>query len=212
MKTHKRDRLSYWEKNLFLLEKYLAFAFVFALGSTYRYRELTEVPEQPVIFAFWHRNLIPLLFRRKFEKITVLISSSKDGELIAGPSRAFGYKTIRGSSTRHGAKAARSFIRSHSSNVLAISPDGPKGPAEKIKEGLPTLAYLSKIPVSMVSVDVDKAIVFNSWDRFRLPLPFARINISYSKPMYIESKDEISNAIEKLELIMKEQDITNKIR
>lgn len=208
---HKKDKLSLGETILYFLEKYAAFLFIMLIGNTYRYKELTPIPDKPVIYAFWHRNIIPLLFRRKFEKIVIIISSSKDGQLIAGPCDALGYITVRGSSRRHGSKAAKQFIRYKDTNCLAITPDGPKGPAEKIKPGLPTLAYLTGVPISMVSVDVAKEIIFKSWDKFRLPLPFSRINISYSDPIYINNKNDIESSIEKIEQIIKEQNKKNKI-
>lgn len=211
MATHRRDKLSFWEKILFCLEKYAAFLFIMIIGSTYRYKVLTKIPDKPIIYAFWHRNIIPLVFQRKFEKAVLLISSSKDGELVAGPCRALGYITVRGSSRRNGARAAKEFIRYKDNHILAITPDGPKGPAEKIKEGLPTLSYLTKVPISFVSVDIDKEIVFNSWDKFRLPLPFSRINVSYTEPVYINSKEEIKSSIEKLEDAIKKQKQKNKI-
>lgn len=212
MATHRRDRKNFWEKILFFLEKYVGFLFIMIIGSTYRFKVLTKIPDKPIIYAFWHRNIIPLLFQKRFMKAVIMISSSKDGELVAGPCRALGYITVRGSSRRNGIRAAKEFIRYKDNHILSLTPDGPKGPAEKIKVGLPTLSYLTKIPISFISVDVDKEIVFNSWDRFRLPLPFSRINVSYTEPVYINSKEEIKSSIGKIEDQIEKQNQKNKIK
>jgi lysophospholipid acyltransferase (LPLAT)-like uncharacterized protein len=131
-------------KILFFLEKYLVAVFALILGSTFRFNIKSGYPKGNVIYAFWHRNMIPLLFLRKFEKIVILISTSKDGELIAGPAHVLGFLTARGSSRRDGSRAFKNLIKLSKEHSIAITPDGPKGPGEKIKEGLLRLAYITK--------------------------------------------------------------------
>jgi lysophospholipid acyltransferase (LPLAT)-like uncharacterized protein len=197
---------------IFFLEKYLAALLILIMGITYRYKVKTPEPDGRVIYAFWHRNLLPLVFLRKFEKNTVLISRSKDGQFIAGPIEALGFKTVRGSSTRGGSKAVRQLVKASRNFSLAITPDGPKGPRETIKEGLIITAYLSKLPIILIVVDIDKEIVLNSWDGFRIPHLFSRINISYSKPIHIKDKDNIDGKIAELEREFKLLENKNKVR
>jgi len=191
-------------KFLFFVEKFLAAKFVLILGFTLRIKILKKQPQERVIYSFWHRNIFPLLFTRKFEKIVVLISSSKDGELVAGPCRVLGFKTARGSSTRNGIKAMKEMIKLSKKHSIAITPDGPKGPREKIKDGLLYLAYLTKLPLIPVAVDIKKELVFNSWDRFRLPLPFSQVNISYGEPIYVSTKKEVEEKLCEVQKAMEE--------
>ncbi len=182
--------------------------FVLILGYTLRIKVLKkppkESPKERVIYSFWHRNIIPLIFTRKYEKAVVLISSSKDGELIAGPCRILGFKTARGSSTRNGIKAMKEMIKLSKKHSIAITPDGPKGPREKIKDGLLYLAYLTKLPIIPIAVDIDKEFVFNSWDGFRLPVLFSRVNISYGKAINVNSKEEIESKLNEVQKAMEE--------
>lgn len=196
---------------LFWLEKYLAAAFVTLLGITLRVRISGNIPPGNVIYAFWHRDMIPLLFFRQKEGIVILISSSKDGELIAGPARVLGFQTARGSSNRGGVKAFKEIIKLAKSNSIAITPDGPKGPMKIIKPGILHLAYLTKLPILPVAVSIKKEKIFSSWDKFRLPLPFSQVSIRYGKPFLIANKDEIEKKSVLLQQIMKDLEKENKI-
>ncbi len=191
-------------KFLLFIEKYIGAIFVLMLGSTLKIKVLKKPPKERVIYSFWHRNIIPLLFTRKYENAVIMISSSKDGELVAGPCRILGFKTARGSSTRDGIKAMKKMIRLSKEHSIAITPDGPKGPREKVKEGLIYLAYLTKLPITPIAVDIKKEVVFNSWDGFRLPLPFSRVNISYGSPIYVSSKEEIEEKLSEVQKVMEE--------
>ena len=190
--------------------------FVLILGYTLRIKVLKkppkESPKERVIYSFWHRNIIPLVFLRKFENAVVLISSSEDGELIAGPCRILGFKTVRGSSTRNGIKAMKEMITLSEKHSLAITPDGPKGPREKIKDGLLYLAYLTKLPIIPIAVDIKKELVFNSWDGFRLPIPLSRVNISYGEAIYVNSKEEIESKLNEVQKAMEELDQENSLK
>ncbi len=197
---------------LFFLEKYLVALLVMILGLTFRFRINQAKPNFLVIYAFWHRDMIPLLYLRKFEKNVILISTSKDGELIAGPAQALGYKTARGSSRRNGSAGFREMIKLAKKHSLAITPDGPKGPRKKIKKGLLHLAYVTGLPIIPVAVDIEWEKVFDSWDRFRFPYPFTRINLSYGKQIHIKTKMEIEPGIELVQKAMNELEEKNKLK
>jgi len=196
---------------IFFLEKYLAALIILILGSTCRFRIKTPYPKGNIIHAFWHRNLLPLAYLHRSQKVVVLISSSKDGQFIAGPVETLGFQTARGSTSRRGSQALREMIKLSRRYSLAITPDGPKGPAKKIKDGLVYTAYLTKLPIVLIAVDIEREKVFNSWDKFRFPYPFSRINISYSEPIYVESKDNIDGIIADLERDFENLEENNKI-
>ena len=199
------------KKILFFLEKYLASALLLALGATLRFHIKGEFPSQPALVAAWHRNMIPLLYRHRGIKVGILISSSDDGQLIAGPCETLGYVTIRGSSTRGGSQAIRRMITHAQSHHCAITPDGPKGPSQEMKDGLLYLAYVSKLPIVPAAVDISSEWVFNSWDRFRFPKPFARVNISYGAPVCIQTKEEIKTKLSVVQDAMDRLSEKNKI-
>lgn len=194
------------------LTKYLAAFIVKILGISWKYNLQTPKPKEKVIYAFWHRNMIPLMYLHRGENIVILASSSKDGELIAGPAKLFGYNSARGSSGRKGSSATRELIKLAKENSIGITPDGPKGPSEKIKEGVTFLSYFTKLPVIPVAVDINKEKVFNSWDRFRLPHFFSKINITYGNPIYINTKEEIEEKKEVLQNTLDELTIKNRVR
>jgi len=199
-------------KIIFFIEKHIIAILLLLLGFTFRYKLLTPQPKGIVVYAFWHINIIPLLLLRKFEKIVILISSSKDGELIAGPAKVLGFQPVRGSSRRGGSKAVKEIIKLSKRFSIGITPDGPKGPNKKIKEGLLHIAYFTHLPIISVAVDIQREKVFNSWDKFRLPKPFSKINVSYGEPIYIKSKDEIISKIEVVQNSLDELTLKNSLR
>jgi len=128
-----------------------------------------------VIIIFWHDQL--LLMAKSFpgRKAKILISSSKDGEIIAKTMRYFGLQAVRGSSTRGGNAALREMIAlAESPFDLVITPDGPKGPRHQIKPGVVRLARVTGRPVFPLVFACSRGCRFNSWDRFLLPFPFGR--------------------------------------
>lgn len=186
-------------KILLFLEKYFAYALLNLLEVTLKYEvKGLSKPYPRAVYVFWHRNILPLLINRKNEQSVVIISSSRDGDYIAEPAKLFGYIPVRGSSTRQGGSALREMIKLSASHSLALTPDGPKGPAQQLKEGALQLAYLTKKPIYAVRVNVSSAWVFNSWDKFIFPKPFARIFVEYSKPFFINCKEEF--AMQKTEI------------
>jgi hypothetical protein len=193
--SHKKNKISKLIKKLspliLLLEKYLAAFVLNLLYISLKYEIIgLEKPYPKGIYIFWHRNLLPLLINRKNENVAIIISSSKDGDFIAGPAKLYGYIPVRGSSSKQGVSALKEMLKLSKNHSIGLTPDGPKGPAQKIKNGAFQLAYLSKCPIYAVNVKVSKAWIFNSWDRFILPKPFSKVIVNYSKPYFIENKEQ----------------------
>jgi len=116
-----------------------------------------------VIIAFWHARqlMMPLTYRGTLAHI--LISQHKDGEIIARIVERFGFKAIRGSSTRGGVEALREMIRLGRSGVdLVVTPDGPKGPAEVAKMGVIQLARASGLPIVPLTFGCSKKNTFRA--------------------------------------------------
>ena len=191
------------QKIFLFIEKIFAYIILSLLRMTLRYSVAGLSKPYPMgIYVFWHRNIIPMLLNRRNENVVIIISSSKDGDYITEPAKLFGYITVRGSSTRQGSSALKEMIKLSKQHILAITPDGPKGPAQKLKDGALQLSYLTKLPIYAIKVNVLSAWIFKSWDRFILPKPFAKITVLYSDPFYITSKEEFVAKRDEIEMWM----------
>jgi lysophospholipid acyltransferase (LPLAT)-like uncharacterized protein len=125
-----------------------------------------------VIIAFWHARqlMMPLTYRGTLAHI--LISQHQDGEIIARIVERFGFRAVRGSSTRGGVEAMRELIRLGRSGVdLVVTPDGPKGPAQVVKLGVIQLARASNLPIIPLTFGCSKknssTVGIASWSRIR---------------------------------------------
>lgn len=144
-----------------------------------RYRASGE----PVLFAVWHGRLLPLTFYHRHQGITALISRSEDGEYIARIVEKWGYRTVRGSSSRGGGAALRELVReARAGQSLAITPDGPRGPRQELQPGVITAAQLTGLPIIPLAAGCARAWWPGSWDRFMVPRPFARVEVRYGQP------------------------------
>lgn len=166
------------------------------LGSTWRIRVTNDdgvrrlrAARQPIIFTLWHGELLPLLYHHRREQVAVLISEHGDGEIIARIAERLGYRTVRGSTSRGAARAILELARVlGDGHDLAITPDGPRGPAKSFARGALVVAQRTGAPMIGAAVAVSSAWRLRSWDRFMIPRPFARITIAYSDAARVEAK------------------------
>lgn len=159
-----------------------------------------------MIFCLWHNRLaLAVTMWERFGKarircdgLVALISASHDGGVLARVLRYFNVEAVRGSSSRRGPQALLELStwteRRHS---VAITPDGPRGPRYVIQDGILSLAQLSGMPVLPASTSVRGKFCLKSWDRFQIPLPFARCEIRVGIPVHVprESTDEERKAL-----------------
>lgn len=109
------------------------------------------------IIAFWHAHLLMMLHSRYKRPISVLISQSRDGELIARVFDYYGVESSRGSSTRGGSAAVRELIRfAKDGKNIVFTPDGPKGPARVAKEGVVVAAKATGLPIVPIAFNAKK--------------------------------------------------------
>ena len=160
------------------------------LGRTWRFRVVNgdavrnlRSNELPFIFALWHGHLLPLLWYHRDEGVTILISEHRDGELVARTAESLGYGLIRGSTTHGADRALISLVRElNSGHEVAITPDGPRGPAEKFAPGALVAAQRSDSFILPIAVSASRSWRLRSWDRFMIPKPFARVTVAYGPP------------------------------
>jgi lysophospholipid acyltransferase (LPLAT)-like uncharacterized protein len=167
-----------------------------ALARSWRFeiqgaKHLEAANRGPLVYALWHRQLLPLLWWHRHRHITLLISRHRDGEVVAGAAAGLGYGAVRGSSSRGGAEAFRQLLTALAAgHAVAVTPDGPRGPAGKVKRGVVRAARLAGAPILPVCAFVNRAWQLGSWDRMIVPRPFARVCIRYGPPRVpIESED-----------------------
>lgn len=166
-----------------------------ALASTWRIRAQNvesyrgmRAQQKPFIFAFWHGQLFPLLWVHHGQSVAVLVSSHRDGEIVARIAERLGMRTVRGSTTRGAARALLGIVRElDEGREVAVTPDGPRGPAKKFASGTLVAAQRSGAPIIAIGVNASRAWRLKSWDRFMIPKPFARVDVVYSPPTYVSA-------------------------
>ena len=155
-------------------------------------RNLVE-KRTPFIACFWHGRMLMIPNAWSYApRMQILISQHRDGAFI---SRALGYLgigTIAGSTTRGGTVALRGIIRAlNSGEYVGITPDGPRGPREKVSSGTIAAARLSGAVLLPVTYGAKRRKVLDSWDRFVIPFPFTRGIIEVGQPLpVLDSSDE----------------------
>ena len=141
------------------------------------------------IYALWHGQLLPLLWAHRHRDIAVMISEHRDGERIARVADILGFRLVRGSTSRGAARALLEGTRAVEGGCnLAITLDGPRGPAGSIAPGALVIAQRGGVPIVPVGLAVSSAWHLRSWDRFTIPKPFARVSIAYGTPIEIAAQ------------------------
>ena len=184
--TSNEEECFSWKSKAALL---LGRGFLHVLGRTWRFRVVNGGPigelggKEGFIFSLWHGHLLPLLWVHRDEGVVVLISEHRDGELVARAASSLGFGLIRGSTTRGADRALISLVRElEAGREVAITPDGPRGPARQFAPGALIAAQRSDSFIIPTVAVADRAWHLRSWDRFMIPKPFARVTIAYGRP------------------------------
>jgi hypothetical protein len=176
------------------------------IGVTWRVRMIDAGPidrlrhdGQPVALLLWHGQLLPLLYVMRFQSIACLISTHKDGELIAQVARRLGCKLIRGSSSRGADRALLGLVRAlRDGFTIAVTPDGPRGPYRTFAPGALVAAHRAGAPVVAFGVHASRAWYLKSWDKFMIPKPFAKLTIVFDSAVMVpgDSSRDAADAVE----------------
>ena len=138
------------------------------------------------IIAFWHGRLLMMPYSYFGSRINILISHHRDGEYISRAMRRFGFHSIRGSSSREGLSALKQVFREIRQGAdIAVTPDGPRGPKQRVKPGVVQIAKLSGLPIVPVSFSASRKRFLSSWDSMIVPLPFSRGTFVYGKAIWV---------------------------
>jgi lysophospholipid acyltransferase (LPLAT)-like uncharacterized protein len=157
---------------------------------------------EPAIGAFWHGRLLMMPAGYRGNKLTILISLHQDGELISRTAKYFGFRSIRGSTTRGGLSALREMLKAFQERCdIAITPDGPRGPRYHVQSGIIELARRTGMAILPLTFGASRKKVFQSWDRFLLPYPFSRGVFIWGNPLHVPRQMDDS-AFERKRLVL----------
>lgn len=183
------------------LVPYLVYAYVTFVGWTTRSRTLGgEIPKkiharnERFIYAFWHQRQVFFTWSHRDAGAAILVSRSRDGEMIAKTMELSRLGAVRGSSSRGGGAAVRELMETlKSGRDIGLTPDGPKGPARQVKEGVIFLARKLATPiVPIANALTNKIEIAKTWDRFQIPLPFGRAVVVYGEPISVAPGDDLA--------------------
>jgi lysophospholipid acyltransferase (LPLAT)-like uncharacterized protein len=173
----------------------LAALVIRALGATLQWTIRDEAglirnpSQRSYLYAFWHNRILmmPWLHERHLASrtLTVMISQSRDGQMITRVAQAFGVQAARGSSSKKGIQAFLQLahgLKKGNSDV-AVTPDGPRGPRYAVHPGILYLSHLSQLPILPVTIQYAEKWEAGSWDRFQIPKPFTRATLQIHAPL-----------------------------
>jgi lysophospholipid acyltransferase (LPLAT)-like uncharacterized protein len=171
-----------------------------------------DPPEGSLIWVFWHNRVfsVPFIYRKFLRERSgaVLTSPSRDGEIIAQVMKRFGCAAVRGSSNKRPAAALKELVGwIKGGNDIAITPDGPRGPVYRLQAGVVKVAQLTKVPVFPIHVRYCKCFRLKSWDRFMIPWPFSRVDVTFGELHHVprtRTEEEFETQRLELENILKQ--------
>ena len=195
------------------LISWIGYLFIWLVGKTSKI-EMINSPgflklkeeRKNFIYAFWHGRQLFLVYSHRFQNICILISESQDGEYIAQITKHFGFQWVRGSSSRSGVKALIKIKKKvEEGKIAAFTPDGPRGPFQKVQPGVIYLAQKTGRAIIPLTFSARYKKVIKNWDEFLIPYPFNYITVINGEPLYILPEDNIELKSKQLE------DILNKV-
>ena len=203
MKTmNRKNRKERWRSLLLKVLPPLLTLVIRLVSRTVRWRfQISEETRRlidsgkPLVLAFWHGQifLVPGVFQRVFPKgsrIWTLISQHFDGEIIARTIMPFRSFSIRGSSTRGGREALHEMAQAIAEGRrVALTPDGPRGPRCRAQPGVILLSRMTGAPIVPLSLSASPSVRLKTWDRFLVPIPFARAAVVLGDPLSVPTAE-----------------------
>ncbi|ATH07388.1 hypothetical protein BIY24_05375 [Halobacteriovorax marinus] len=188
---------------------YIIYFIAKAFSASYRYKYLglenianaqSQSKHKNYLLGIWHQNLLHGILAQVGNPHIVIVSKSKDADPVAFTCRKIGTIVVRGSSRnaqgvdKNGKEAKLEMIEKLKEGYPgAVTVDGPKGPAKKVKPGIVDMALKSETVIIPYLPIPESYWSFNSWDKFRLPKPFSRIVVLYGKPIVASSSENFES-------------------
>lgn len=192
-------------------------AILFKISShTIDFRPVNAPHLDNYIIALWHAHQCCLYAVPNREKVNVMISNSRDGDIIAHATQTMGLKVIRGSKSQKAIQATMGMIEClQKGEIGAITVDGPRGPKGIVHKGIISIAKTTNVPIVPVAYYSPQKnfLKFNTWDEFRFPLGFCKPVVKFGEPIYVD-KDITNEGIKELQKIIAQsiQDLYDDIK
>ena len=130
---------------------------------------------KPFILAFWHSQLMMISYCWKSNtQINILASGHSDGRFGAIVGQYFKLKNIPTSSNQKTISLKPIFTLLKNSNYIGITPDGPRGPNQKVSEGIIKISKATQVPIIPIGFSSSKFKTLKSWDSFLITKPFSK--------------------------------------
>lgn len=180
------------------------------LAGSWRYREAdasgARRPRrerlEPGVYALWHAQLLPLVMGYGQAGLVAMASQHGDGEIAAAIVEALGSRVVRGSSSEGGSEALERMVElGREGWPLAITPDGPRGPARRCKPGVVRLAARAGLPIVPVAACPERSWRMSSWDGFIVPKPFTVVHVEFAPRIEVPADAEGATIGEWLERV-----------
>jgi lysophospholipid acyltransferase (LPLAT)-like uncharacterized protein len=180
------------------------FSYYRLLSLTVRWRlEGTEHIEEarasgrPVLWSLWHGQAMQfMLYAYSFEDprdfVAVVVGDARfdilstlGARLHAGGAYAV---DMQGNPVAAGRAVLRVIQAMKGGKQSVIAPDGPDGPPFVPKEGVGFLARKAAAAILPVGFWTRHGFYLNRWDRYLVPLPFARLHAVFGRPILVEAE------------------------
>lgn len=167
--------------------------------ATYRYKIVgsekmdkaqRENKFKTFVLGSWHQTMFTNFTIHTTRRFTMIVSASKDGDVMANAMISFGHQPARGSSSKGGKEALLEVIRMMKTGLpAAMAMDGPRGPFHIAKPGAIEMARATESPIIPFGSAAKSFWCFHkSWDKFIIPKPFSKVVIYYGDPIFIPSE------------------------
>lgn len=191
-----RHRFNFWERCLLAVGPTLVAWLLRAWCASCRVvrRENDEAEKEAIrkyggcVYPTWHQRMFYFFHDFGSRHVTMMISQSKDGEYANALALKLGFFSVRGSASREGRTAMHTLIerlRERAGHTAGMMADGPKGPPRVLKMGTVKIARDTGMPIVPMMYGAKRRIVFRSWDRYFLPVPFTPVVVLHGDPVMV---------------------------
>ena len=209
MKLYKKILNQTWAQNIvsMLGAGYLRLVQITGRWEVRDWQTMQDLIEEnkPIILCFWHSRLIANAFGWKSDKPLYQLSTPhRDGKIAAATYNRLGVKTIWGSTSKGGSEAVRAMLKvlKHG-GIISITPDGPRGPRQRMQKSAIDIARMSGAVLVPVSNSMSPFKMLGTWDRMIVPLPFAKGIFAVGQPVEVP-RDASPEQLEEIRYTMEQ--------
>ena len=187
----------------FLISIYIKFSFQTSLWYSKNDENIEKLikNKRKILVLFWHNRLLMAAFCWKYKKkFKMLISGHRDGKIISKAVSHLGIETIHGSSNKNKISSAKQILTElNDNNIVGITPDGPRGPKQKIKEGLVSMQKRTGAIIVPLSYSAKYNVTLKSWDSFLFSFPFNKFVAVWGNPIFYDDKKKLKDNVQNVQ-------------